>query len=731
MLRKYFRYLLLATFFTAILLIVFLQFNSTRSINQLIHGNESLIAELRLKNELQQLQTDIVTAENRVKDAVIQNEIGQLKNLQQEVAGINNMLNMLDSMINDTGTDPLLAKLQRHVKQKIEFNYRVLDTFSIKGKNAAELLIDAQSDKHIIDSIRIAALEISKQRQETVTQLTRQADEDGTRAKTLGSILALVAALAAAFAFGYVSNRLRQQRILINQLNESEKKARDAVVVKENFMANMSHEIRTPMNAILGFTNLLQRRQLDNESKEYVQSIQRSGENLLTLVNDVLDFSKIEAGMMRIESAPFSINGLVHSVETMLQGKAKEKGLELKASIPSGIPDTLEGDANRLTQILVNLIGNAIKFTSQGSVHVNIKSERIHNNTVFLLFSVTDTGIGIEKEKQATVFGRFQQVENTVTRKYGGTGLGLSIVKELVALQHGDIFVESVPGKGSTFSFIIPYIISSTQFTKLPATGMHEFATHNNKHINVLVVEDNDLNKSLMKHLLMQWHLSFNIVSNGREAVDDLKENNYHLVLMDIQMPEMDGYTAAQVIRHELKSDVPIIAMTAHALAGEREKCLSFGMNEYLSKPIMEEDLYKLIIQFTSASLFIENKNLPHGVNHYKYINLDYLKAVSNGNIEYEKEVTNQFIETVPQDTAILTSLLEKHDYTQLKRVAHNLKTTVSVMGLTEKLLPQLDAIEYTNMGDAQLKQEIDIIKDTCAKAVEEAKTFLGDIGIS
>src|SRR4030095_1594590 len=352
------------------------------------------------------------------------------------------------------------------------------------------------------------------------------------------------------FSFSYVAYKVRQQQHLITRLNISEKKAKVAAQAKENFLANMSHEIRTPLNAILGFTNLLQRRDLDKESKGIILTIQRSGENLLAIINDVLDLSKIEAGMMRIESAPFSIRGLIHSIETMFLLKAAEKQLLLTTSVNSDMPDTLEGDATRLTQILVNLLGNAIKFTSSGNIAVRVEKNGITDNTVNTLIKVSDTGIGIEKEKLNTIFERFQQAEDTVTRRYGGTGLGLSIVQELVLLQHGAITADSRPGTGTTFSITIPYKISSEIITPVSKSLPEEIETGFDD-VKVLVVEDNEINQSLIRHLFDSWNLAFEIAGNGKEALEKLTYRHYDLVLMDIQMPEMDGYSATQEIRRD------------------------------------------------------------------------------------------------------------------------------------------------------------------------------------
>ncbi|RYZ13615.1 MAG: hypothetical protein EOP49_54290 [Sphingobacteriales bacterium] len=246
---------------------------------------------------------------------------------------------------------------------------------------------------------------------------------------------------------------------MIRQLDASEKKEREAAKIKENFLANMSHEIRTPMNAILGFTTLLQKKQLEPEAALYVHTIRQSGENLLAIINDILDLSRIEAGMMRIEPAPFSVRSLAHSIETMFLEKTKEKGLLLSTSVADDVPDILEGDAVRLTQILVNLIGNAVKFTQQGSINIAIQSTSAGPQQVNLLISVNDTGIGIEKDQLPRIFDRFRQAEDSITRRYGGTGLGLSIVKDLVDLQKGSITVLSEPGLGTRFQVSLSYKI--------------------------------------------------------------------------------------------------------------------------------------------------------------------------------------------------------------------------------------------------------------------------------
>ncbi len=718
MLRKYFKYILLAIFLLAIFLIVFLQFNSNRSINLLINGNEQLMGELRMKNKLQRLLIAMVSVENKVHNTVLLNDTSNLRSLQGDVTGVSKYLVAIDSAINDPATDPMVLRLQQLATEKINSNVRILDTFNTAGRTAAAQLLNVRSNLYLMDTIKGAAARIDSVHEATVTRLTQQADTDGARAKTLGTSLALLAAIAAIIAFGYVSYKIRQQQQLIHQLNESEKKARDAVAVKETFVANMSHEVRTPINAILGFSNLLSQQPLPGEAARHVQFIRQACDNLSALVNDILDFSKIEAGMLRIESVPFSISALLHSVETMFRYKAEQKGLGFSLLLDAAIPDLLSGDAVRLNQVLINLTGNALKFTHSGSIAIAVSPVAVGDTSAELLFTVSDTGIGIPPQKQAVIFNRFQQAEDTITRQYGGTGLGLSIVKDLVHLQNGTLTLQSEPGKGSTFSFSITYgIVSEAGSTPVDEPVGAE-RNPVKAPVHILVAEDNELNQQLLRHLLTQWQYPFTITANGQEAIAELQRSAYDLVLMDIQMPVMDGYTAAQAIRSQLQLRIPIIAMTANALAGEREKCLSMGMNDYITKPIPAEELRRMILLFTANAA-----DTPP----FRYIDLSYMREISNGSRDYEKTITGQFIELLPGELAALQGAADTGDTELLRKTAHHIKATIAIMGLTATLEKDLDALEYNTLTATEITGHLHRITVTCHGALEEARQLLTD----
>jgi CheY-like chemotaxis protein len=384
-----------------------------------------------------------------------------------------------------------------------------------------------------------------------------------------------------------------------------------SAAVKENFLANMSHEIRTPLNAVLGFTNILQKTKLETEQREYVDIIQTSGDNLLSIVNDILDLSKIEAGMMRIEEAPFRVSDIISTVETMLKPKAEEKKLQFVVNLDSQVPEIVSGDAVRLTQILVNLVSNSIKFTEEGGVYLRVTMVKKENGVAKLEFLVRDTGIGIPSEKQPTIFDRFEQAEAETTRRFGGTGLGLSIVKNLVELQKGTISLFSQNGNGSSFTVELSFKICDVESTaKREIKKQANISDNSKSKIKVLIAEDNAMNQRLIKHLMQSRGYHFDLVFNGIQAIESLKKQTYDMVLMDIQMPEMDGYTATRQIRNELNLHIPIIAMTAHAMSGEKEKCIRAGMNDYLSKPIDEEILFDLIQQYSRPDLFEHKKDL-------------------------------------------------------------------------------------------------------------------------
>lgn len=722
---------IIAAFIIGIFIVVYIEYNSSKSIDNLVTGNETLLKELKIANDINQLEKDIVTVESKVRGAIATNDKTYLNGINTY---FDEILEKTGKLLKTFSSDSSLGdikKLNDLVHKKIRYNQQLLDSLNLSGKQAAENLIATQTGKKLSDSIFSITSKINKTRQNSITEAITYIDKNSQKAQEFSSILIAIVLAGGVILFWFIINIIRKQITLIKNLNASEKMVKETARIKENFMANMSHEIRTPMNAILGFTYLLQKKNLDSESREYIDTIHRSGENLLTIINDVLDLSKIESGMMRIEETTFGLRELLHSIEIMFRPKVHEKGLSLNVSVDESVPEMLIGDATRLTQILINLIGNALKFTTKGSISIKIENNGLTETGIKLGIAVADTGIGIEKEKQKTIFNRFQQADDSITRNFGGTGLGLSIVKELVELQNGTIEVKSSPDMGTAFQLMIPYRISSEHPSYTTENTPHNKLNHNFGHTRILVVEDNEINQKLVKHLFTQWGLEYDLAQNGLEAIGKLESRNYSLILMDIQMPIMDGYTATQMIRNKLGSNIPIIAMTAHALAGEREKCIGYGMNDYISKPLRETTLHALISRYTSASL---NETLTTSTGrenksfHYQHINLAYMKEISNGNVEYEKEVTQQFIEAIPEDLKAIETAWQTKDITAIRQVVHNMKTTVSVLGIGEPLQTHLNTLEYQDLTEETYSLHNQAIKDICTASVTEAKQFLSTL---
>ncbi|HEV3249471.1 MAG TPA: ATP-binding protein, partial [Puia sp.] len=458
-----FIYFILSAFIAGNLLLIFIQYNSSKNIDNLIRGNEKLLKELKVDNQLRELERDILSAEIKIRGAVATNDTSYFDGVDLLIAEAKGYLDSLTKVSEHDSTVKNINLLYEVADEKLILKNRILDSFHQKGKLSPESFKTIMQQRKLTNLVNNVSRKIYDSRRRLIDSLSISVNDSGRNARTWGTILIVVVLMSGALIFWYIISRIRKQNHLIHELDVSEKKLREVSMIKENFMANMSHEIRTPMNAILGFTNLLSTRNQDPDLTEFVESIRKSGENLLTLVNDILDLSKIEAGMMRIESAPFSVRGLIHSIQIMFTEKMNEKGLQFHATIDDSIPDTVSGDATRLTQILVNMIGNAVKFTATGSLRVAVNNEGLAGNQIRLGFVVQDTGIGIAKEKLSGIFERFRQAEDSITRKYGGSGLGLSIAKDLVLLQKGEIEVESEPGKGTKFRFTIPYELAAAK----------------------------------------------------------------------------------------------------------------------------------------------------------------------------------------------------------------------------------------------------------------------------
>lgn len=461
--------------------------------------------------------------------------------------------------------------------------------------------------------------------------------------------------------------------------------AENAVKAKQQFLSNMSHEIRTPMNAIIGFTKVLLKTDLTDKQNEYLHAIKLSGDALIVLINDILDLAKIDSGKMSFESIPFKISASISSLLHLFEIKIQEKNLAFIREYDSNIPDVLLGDPVRLHQILLNLISNAVKFTSHGQIKVSVKLIAEDEDKVAINFVVSDTGIGIPSDKINSIFENFQQASSNTSRLYGGTGLGLAIVKQLVDAQLGKISVESVVDKGSSFSFTLNFKKTSLDsYTSNDIFELDDSITN----VNILVVEDMALNQLLMKTLLDDFGFRNDMALNGKEAIVKLENNSYDLILMDLQMPEMNGFETTEFIRNFMHSNIPIIALTADVTSTDLKKCKAIGMNDYISKPIDEKILYSKIIYHLKkkfSELQTSKNNSVNIPDKYKYVNLEYLSARTKSNRLLMKQMILLYLNQTPTLIDSIKESLLKKDWLTLHAAVHKMIPSFSIMGIAKE----------------------------------------------
>ena len=458
---------------------------------------------------------------------------------------------------------------------------------------------------------------------------------------------------------------------------------------KSDFLANMSHEIRTPMNAIMGMSHLVKSTPLSEKQRYYINKIDISTQMLMSIINDILDYSKIESGKMLLDNTVFLLDDLIVYVIDSVSIKAKQKHIELSTIIESNVPRRLVGDSLRLGQILLNLVSNAVKFTETGDIRVKIELNHQMENLVSLHFSVSDTGIGLSPQQIDRLFQPFSQADSSITRKYGGTGLGLSICKQLAGLMNSEIQVSSIEGKGSVFSFDLTLSIAPEKLTDANSMIKHKDTTSPHyKHQRVLLVEDNEINREVVIELLTSMDLEVMIASNGQEGLELAKNKHFDLILMDIQMPVMDGITATQHIRAEKSlQSIPIIAMTANAMTSDYEKSIAAGMNDHLSKPIEMDKLIATLNRWLGIDLSI--KNAPKSKasafpNTLEPFDLEKASKLSNDNNELLHRLLLSFAKRYQDAPKQLREFIDTKNFTEIEHLAHSLKGVAGTLAAQE-----------------------------------------------
>ncbi len=485
-------------------------------------------------------------------------------------------------------------------------------------------------------------------------------------------------------------------------LIEAKEAAEQAKLAEQQFLANMSHDIRTPMNAVIGMTHLLLDSNPSPKQKEYLDALKFSADSLMGIISDILDISKIEAGKLDFEQKQFNLHELVLYLQQTFQFKLKEKNLEVVVELDEAIENDVIGDPTRLNQILTNLLGNAGKFTDEGQIGVKLKVLSTTDEYYNLQFEVFDTGIGIEADKLDVVFENFKQANNQIHRKFGGTGLGLSIVKSLVSLQGGKIWVESIFGEGASFIFQLPLKNSGIKSSE----SNHQEDSMGNQIVDpnatlvgakVLIAEDNTMNQKLISEIMNKWSCDFEIADDGLKALEKLNNKAYDIVLMDVNMPNMNGYTAAEQLRgdaNNINQNVPIIALTAAALQSEREKVFASGMNEFISKPFVPANLKRIMLSLMSGKERVEGttapvqeETVPQAVSTASSVAVDLtsLRSFSGGDSAFITEMVNMFLQQMPSEIALLETYLNEKSWDKLGKLAHKMKPNYDMMGMKDQ----------------------------------------------
>lgn len=531
-----------------------------------------------------------------------------------------------------------------------------------------------------------------------------------------------------------ITSFTKNEEVLLNQLVTKEESSK----IKEQFLANMSHEIRTPIHGIISLTQFVLNTETTEEQKNYLDLIKKSADTLLIIVNDILDLSKIDSGKMTFEEIPFNLKDTFNASIAAFIPKTIEKKIELKTEVYNELPEEIVGDPVRLTQIINNLLGNAIKFTDKGYVKIGARLQEKNEEYCVLEITIRDSGIGIAENKIDSIFESFTQAGNDITRKYGGTGLGLTITKQLIEKLDGTIHVESKANEGTTFRFCIPYK-NQKEKSQIVSLNVHD-QDKIPANLKILVAEDHDINRFIIQKMFKEWGIVCDFAITGVEAVEQAKNKIYDVILMDIEMPDMNGYQATESIRSELPAPnnaTPIIAMTGHAMNGEKEKCISIGMNDYISKPFNPEKLKNKMLELAKTAA-TENKSsvtrtmsnhvsttLPAEENQSNVelvsLDLSFLREISDNNDEFFVEFIQMFLANTPKSIFDIENAIPNKDFEAIRQAAHKAKPSFNYVGLKEcsTLAAKIEELAKKNENMETIQTNIYKIKSICQTAYQ------------
>ncbi|HLP12324.1 MAG TPA: ATP-binding protein [Flavobacteriales bacterium] len=634
-----------------------------------------------------------------------------------------------------------VAKKENFKHRLLEVHERLAEVYSMSGQHEKAFdsykLSSVYKDSIAVEksNIALAGLQIEfeaeqKDKEIALLNKNKEIQNQALKLETIYRNMLIVGCCLLSLLLIWVDYRYREKQRNTNKILKAKEEAERAKEVQEQFLTNTSHEIRTPMNGVLGMTNYLLSSDLSEKQREYVNAIHESANSLLVIINDLLDMSKIKAGKMSFVQKPFTIKSLFKNLSLILDDKIREKDIALELVIDENVPVSVIGDRVRVQQVLLNLAGNAVKFTQRGKISVHVKHVSTVDDVVTLSISVGDTGVGIPPENISSIFESFTQVDAKRNRKHGGTGLGLSISKQLVEQMGGQISVESKPGEGSVFTFTLGFKINHSSPVETPVqralkAGINTIEKNHLPGVHVLVVDDNKINRQVAKLTLERWFIQVSLAESGKQAIEWLsKYPKVDLILMDITMPEMDGFETTAYIRTKLDSplkNIPVVAMTASAFPGEKDKCLAMGLNDYISKPFKPVELFELV-----------KKNLPGHFNQQKssLIDLSALLEKADGNMDFLADIMETYVNEMPGYLDELNDAFGKKDLKAVREQAHKMKSPTALFGAME-LKDHLHFVELNieNSGcTIELNERLERINSLGNLSISEVKAELNKV---
>ena len=688
----------LADYFFMFLLIAgiavnfYFEMKVNKSLKHFVANEDVLASRLKTIDQLEQLRRRVNVIESYIRNYAITRDGDYLKAYDIEIISLSRDVVLVTDTTKSEARRHIseFSELRKALQRKLEYENELLK-ISIEDPTSNELrkAIESFESIQVNSMLSYNFLRLTTALNKEAIQLSNNQQKDRLDFISLDYAIPFLTSFIFLVIACYTLYKILQVWDLNRWLNIAVRKEQEAQQTKDQFLANMTHELRSPLNSVLGYTNLMMKTPLKGEQVKFVKSIKTSGELLLNVINEVLDYSKLQSGHIHFNNHPFHFREQLDALADIVSDRMSAKGLQYTCTVGEDVPDNLVGDSGKLLQILLNIIGNAVKFTQQGSitVQVSVVKTKKEEGKVTIAFRIRDTGIGIPSNKLAHIFDRFYQVENSLSRQHGGTGLGLSITHQMVVMQNGEIIVDSVVGEGTQFDIQIPFGIASAEDFKttengltVPVTSMpnmtNSIAHHRSgKPLRVLVVDDNVMNRELSGYIFKDMGVYCKTVSSGFEALDTLVQENFDIIFRDLQMPTMDGKETTVKIREGLGINIPIVALSAYAQSAEKQKCLEAGMNAYLTKPIQEGDLVNILQQFHPAHRGAGGEG--------SVIDMDYLNRIAKNNPDFIETVILRVADTLPAEIDLMKTAVEENNFKKVNQLAHDMKTTFAVLGLT------------------------------------------------